>query len=68
MDKTVHTNRPDIDPTLVDKTNKEAAFSDTAVLLIHNLQATITEKHHKYYIYFSLSGWLSGYVSSLFTK
>lgn len=38
--------RPDI--TLVDKTNKQAVFIDTAIPLAQNLQATNTEKHRKY--------------------
>ena len=41
-----HNNRPDI--TLVDKTNKQAVFIDTAIPLAQNLQATNTEKHRKY--------------------
>ena len=45
-DKTVPFNRPDI--TLVDKTNKQAAFIDIAIPLPHKLQATITEKQRKY--------------------
>jgi hypothetical protein len=45
-DKTVPFDRPDI--TLVDKTNKQAAFIDIAIPLPHKLQATITEKQRKY--------------------
>jgi hypothetical protein len=44
MDMAVNFNWPDI--TMVDKTNKQASFIDTAIPLIHNLQATITEKQH----------------------
>jgi hypothetical protein len=40
LDKTV----PDqVDITLVDRTNKKAAFNDKAIPLTHNLQATIKE-------------------------
>ena len=39
---TVPITMPDI--TLVDSTNKEAAFIDIAIPLTHNLQATVTEK------------------------
>jgi hypothetical protein len=45
-DKTVPFNRPDI--TLVDKTNKQAAFIDIAIPLPHKLRARITEKQRKY--------------------
>jgi hypothetical protein len=40
-DKTVHFNWPNV--TLVDRTNKEAAFIGIATLLTQKLRATITE-------------------------
>jgi len=45
MDITVPFNRPDI--ALVDNTNKEAAFIDTAIPLTHSLQATFTKKKNQ---------------------
>ena len=45
-DKTVHFNRPDI--TLVDITNKEAAFIDTAIPLSPSLHVTIKKKTRIY--------------------
>ena len=46
MGKVVPFNWPDI--TLVDETEKEAAFIDIAIPLTHNIQATIAEKQSKY--------------------
>jgi len=45
-DKTVQFNRTDI--TLVDKTNKQAAFIDIEIPLPHKLQAIIIEKQPEY--------------------
>jgi hypothetical protein len=45
-DTGVHFCRPDL--TLVDRTSKKAAFTDTAVPLAHSLQTTITGKQLKY--------------------
>jgi hypothetical protein len=45
-DKTVPFNRPDI--TLPDKTNEESAFTEYAIPLTHNLQATVAETQSKY--------------------